>query len=104
MRVLLVISLLFSFVEVGFVDLAHAGDHDHPCIENLNDDNTASSCQQDDHDHNCDHCCCGHTHSTANVSTLSISSPPNLKQHTISHLSDHHASTYLSDLFRPPRF
>lgn len=103
MRILLIFSLVFSLINIGYVDIAHAGDRNPLCLEHLHDTDGVNSTTYK-HDGECNLCYCGHGQAIGNILTLSIPLYARSAQQNPLHDIDHFRSAYLSGLYRPPRF
>jgi len=106
MRILILIALLFAFTAGSFAGVAHASAENHACAQHQIDNVDKTPChseQDQNHDESaCDDCCCVHSHSMATSATPAKTTLAVSKQNVIAS-SDHHYSTEISSLKRPPR-
>ena len=105
MRILILIALLFAITAGGFADMAHASAPDHTCAHHqMGQDDSVDNepCHSEKDQSQCDDCCCVHSHSMATSITPTKAALDVRKQNIITS-TEHHYSTDLSGLKRPPR-
>ena len=105
MRILFLITLLFTFVVGSFPDTAHAVLESHTCThQQMDQENNAASetCHSEQDEGQCEDCCCVHSHSMVTPNAY-VNAPVRIsKKNTIVSLNNNYFTT-LSGLRRPPR-